>query len=438
MRIEPVHRLVGHVAVPGDKSISHRSVLIGALCDGETRISGFGRSADTEATIEAVRALGVQVDELEEDTLVVRGRGLRGLVAPGRPIDCRNAGTLVRLLAGILAGQDGQRFELTGDASLSARPMERVTEPLGRMGAGVETDDGHLPMGIDARGLHAITYELPVASAQVKSAILLAGLYADGETTVVEPVPTRDHTELMLEAAGARIVRRPTSVTVWPAERLELGEIEVPGDFSSAAPFIVAATLVPRSELHIHGVNLNPRRTGLLEILSRMGANVTVYNRRRIAGEPAGDLEVRSADLVATTVTAKEVPLAIDELPLFALAASCAHGDSVLRGAEELRAKESDRIAATADALRALRQHVRATDDGFRIRGVPARPRGGRIESRGDHRIAILGTVAALDSQQGVEIEDAECVAVSFPGFFELVERLRRSAIEADRDHRPE
>jgi 3-phosphoshikimate 1-carboxyvinyltransferase len=430
VRIEPIHRLVGHLAVPGDKSISHRSVLLGALCDGETRIGGFGRSADTEATIGAMRALGAVVEELDVDTLRVSGVGLRGLSAPAAPIDCRNAGTLVRLLTGVLAGQAGQRFELTGDESLSARPMRRVTEPLGRKGAVFETDDGHLPMVVEGRPLQGIAYELPVASAQVKSAILLAGLYAEGETTVVEPVPTRDHTELMLEAAGARITRRPTSATVWPTERLELGEVEVPGDFSSAAPFVVAATLVPGSELHLHGVNLNPRRTGLLEILSRMGANVTVYNRRRIAGEPAGDLEVRSSDLVATTVTAKEVPLAIDELPLFALAASCAHGDSVLRGAEELRAKESDRIEATADALRALGQHVRATEDGFRIRGVPARPRGGRVESRGDHRIAMLAAVAALGSQQGVEIGGAECVAVSFPGFFEIVESLRREAAE--------
>lgn len=428
MRVEPVTRLVGHMAVPGDKSISHRSVLLGALCDGETRITGFGRSADTEATIEAVRALGITVDEHGDDTLHVFGKGLRGLTSPGRPIDCANAGTLVRLLAGILAGQKGQQFELTGDASLSSRPMKRVTEPLGRMGAGVETDDGHLPMGIEGRPLRAITYELPVASAQVKSAILLAGLYAKGETTVVEPAPTRDHTELMLEAAGVSITRRERSVTVQPAERLELGEIEVPGDFSSAAPFIVAATLVPGSELHIHGVNLNPRRTGLLTILERMGARVTVYNRRRIGGERAGDLEVRSAELVATTVLGPEVPLAIDELPLFALAASCAHGNSRLRGAEELRAKESDRVEATVDALRALGQHVFATEDGFRIRGVPTRPRGGRIESRGDHRIAMLGAIAALYSQDGVEIEDAECVGVSFPGFFELLRELKRES----------
>jgi 3-phosphoshikimate 1-carboxyvinyltransferase len=428
MRVEPLTRLVGHVAVPGDKSISHRSVLIGALCDGETRVTGFGRSADTEATIEAVRSLGVTVYEHDHDTLRIFGKGLRGLTAPGRSIDCRNAGTLVRLLSGILAGQEGQQFELTGDASLSARPMKRVTEPLGRMGAAVETDDGHLPMGIEGRPLRSITYELPVASAQVKSAILLAGLYATGETTVVEPAPTRDHTELMLEAAGASVTRRGQSVTVHAAERLELGEIEVPGDFSSAAPFVVAATLVPGSELHIHGVNLNPRRIGLLTILERMGGRVTVYNRRRIAGEPAGDLEVRSAELVATTVLGPEVPLAIDELPLFALAASCAHGNSRLRGAEELRAKESDRVEATVDALRAIGQHVFATADGFRIRGVPTRPRGGRIQSRGDHRIAMLGAVAALGSQEGVEIGDADCVAVSFPGFFELLDSLRREA----------
>jgi 3-phosphoshikimate 1-carboxyvinyltransferase len=287
-------------------------------------------------------------------------------------------------------------------------------------------------MGIEGRPLRSITYELPVASAQVKSAILLAGLYAKGETTVVEPAPTRDHTELMLEAAGVAITRREKSVTVQPAERLELGEIEVPGDFSSAAPFIVAATLVPGSELHIHGVNLNPRRTGLLAILERMGGRVTVYNRRRIGGERAGDLEVRSAELVATTVLGPEVPLAIDELPLFALLASCAHGNSRLRGAEELRAKESDRVEATVEALRALGQHVVATEDGFRIRGVPTRSRGGTIDSRGDHRIAMLGAVAALASQHGVEIEGAECVAVSFPGFFDLLRQLEETSERQD------
>jgi 3-phosphoshikimate 1-carboxyvinyltransferase len=425
--VEPVPRLVGHVAVPGDKSISHRAILIGAICDGETRINGFGRSADTEATITAVRALGVDVYEHGAETLRVFGRGLRGVSSPDCPIDCANAGTLVRLIAGILAGQAGETFELTGDESLSRRPMDRVAEPLRRMGALFETTDGHLPMGIMGHPLRGIDYALPVASAQVKSAVLLAGLYADGETTVVEPAPTRDHTERMLAAAGANVTVRPTSVTVRPAERLSLGDVEVPGDFSSAAPFVVAATLVPGSELHLHGVNLNPRRTGLLDILERMGAKVTTYNRRSIGGEPGGDLEIQSAPLVGTTVGSAEVPLAIDELPLFALAAACARGESVLRGAEELRAKETDRIDATVDGLRAIGVRARATEDGFLITGVPARLRGGRVESRGDHRVAMLGAVAGLASREGVRVGDADAVSVSFPGFYDVVERLRRS-----------
>jgi 3-phosphoshikimate 1-carboxyvinyltransferase len=425
--VEPVARLVGHIAVPGDKSISHRAVLIAALCDGETSIRGFGRSADTEATVGAVRSLGVGVDEIDVDTLSVRGAGLRGLHAPGRPIDCANAGTLVRLLTGILAGQAGQEFELVGDDSLSARPMRRIAEPLALMGAGVETADGTLPLLIHGRQLHGISYELPVASAQVKSCILLAGLLAGSATTVVEPVPTRDHTELMLAAAGARVTRRPHSVTVQPAERLELGELEVPGDFSSAAPFVVAATLVPGSELHVHGVNLNPRRTGLLDVLDRMGAHVHVYNRRRIGGEPAGDLEVRSAELVATQVGPGEVPLAIDELPLFALAASYARGGSVLRGAAELRTKETDRIDAVVDGLRALGAHITGTRDGFRVRGVPTRLRGGTISSRGDHRIAMLGAIAGAASREGVRVEDADAVGVSFPDFFDLLSQLEEA-----------
>jgi 3-phosphoshikimate 1-carboxyvinyltransferase len=425
--VDPVPRLVGHVAVPGDKSISHRAVLIGAICDGETRVTGFGRSADTEATIGAVRALGVDVYEHGAETLHVFGKGLRGLRAPGRPIDCANAGTLVRLIAGILAGQAGQSFGLAGDESLSRRPMGRIAEPLGRMGARLETTDGHLPMTVAGTTLHAIDYPLPVASAQVKSAVLLAGLLAEGETTVVEPAPTRDHTERMLEEAGASVTIRPTSVTIRPAERLSLADVEVPGDFSSAAPFVIAATLVPGSEVHVHGVNLNPRRIGLLDVLERMGANITVYNRRSIGGEPGGDLEIHSAPLVGTTVGATEVPLAIDELPLFALAAACARGESVLRGAEELRAKETDRIEATVDALRSLGVRARAREDGFAITGVPARIRGGRIESRGDHRIAMLGAVAGLASREGVRIEGADAVSVSFPGFYDMLDRLRRS-----------
>jgi 3-phosphoshikimate 1-carboxyvinyltransferase len=423
MRVEPVPALVGHVAVPGDKSISHRAVLLGAVCEGETRISGFGRSRDTEATIAAVRALGAEVEEHDVDTLTVRGVGLRGLRTPDAPIDAGNSGTLMRLLPGLLAGQSG-RFELVGDESLSARPMERIAEPLRRMGALVETTDGHAPLVVEGGTLQAIDYELPVPSAQVKSAVLLAGLLADGETTVVEPLPTRDHTERLLERAGASVTRRPQSVSVRGADRLVLDEVEIPGDFSSAAPLLVAAAIVPGSQLTVHGVGLNPRRTGLLDVLGRMGARISIYNRRSVGGEPAGDVEIRSSELVGATVTAAEVPALVDELPVFALAAAHAHGDSVVRGAGELRLKETDRIDAVSEELRRLGGHVRATKDGFRIRGVPARLRGGIFDSRGDHRLAMLGAAAGVSSREGVELRGAEAVESSFPGFFQVLDQL--------------
>jgi 3-phosphoshikimate 1-carboxyvinyltransferase len=424
MFVAPAVSFRGAVALPGDKSLSHRALLIGAICERETVVRGFGRSEDTESTVRAVRALGVRVDEDGRDTLRVHGAGLRGLEAPEGPIDCGNAGTLVRLIAGILAGQTGQQFELSGDESLSSRPMGRIADPLAAMGAGVETADGHLPLGIDARPLHGIEYELPVASAQVKSCLLLAGLFAEGETTVVEPVPTRDHTERMLRAAGARLGVKPGRVSVQPADRLELGEVEVPGDISSAAPLILAATLLPGSELIVTGVGVNPTRTGFLDVLERMGARIAVFNRRAAAGEPVADLEITHAELVATEVEPEEVPRLVDELPLFALAASMAHGDSRVRGAGELRAKETDRIEAVVAGLRAAGAHVTGTRDGFRIRGVPARPRGGRMSAEGDHRIAMLAAVCGLASRDGVEIEGAETVAISFPGFFDLIDSL--------------
>src|SRR6187200_2093226 len=384
MRIEPVSALDGHVAVPGDKSISHRAVLIGALCDGETRVTGFGRSADTEATIEAMRALGAEVLDDDVDALTVRGVGLRGLRAPGAPIDCGNAGTLMRLISGLLAGHDG-RTELVGDASLSSRPMERIAEPLRRMGATVETTEGHAPLVVEGASLRAIDYELPIASAQVKSAILLAGVQADGATTVVEPVATRDHTERMLEAAGARVTRRPTSVTVEGGASLRLPEVAVPGDISSAAPFLVGAAIVPGSAVTVHGVGLNPRRAGLLDVLERMGARISIYNRRLIGGEPAGDVEVR--------------------------------------------AKESNRIEAVVEELRRVGGHIRATTDGFRIKGVPARLRGGVVDSRGDHRLAMLGAIAGVASREGVELRGAGAAATSFPEFFEVLEQVAPGAV---------
>jgi 3-phosphoshikimate 1-carboxyvinyltransferase len=420
MRIEPAARLEGHFAVPGDKSISHRALLLGAVADGDTYVAGWGRSGDTESTLAAVRALGADVEE-DGDRLTVRGVGLRGL--RGASIDCGNAGTLARLLAGLLAFQDGS-FTLTGDESLSARPMERIAEPLRRMGAQVETADGHLPLAIIGGALQAIDYELPVASAQVKSAILLAALGAEGRTTVVEPAPTRDHTELMLQAAGARVSIRPTSVSVDPAERLRLATVEVPGDFSSAAPFIVAATLIPESRITIHDVSLNPRRTGLLNVLDRMGGRVGILTRRRAGAEQVGDLEVRSAELTATTIHSSEVPLLVDELPLFALLAAHSRGESWVYGAGELRHKETDRIEAVVDALRAVGARARGNEDGFTITGVPTRPRGGTVEARGDHRIAMLGAVAGLASREGVELRGAESVAISFPGFFDLMAEI--------------
>jgi 3-phosphoshikimate 1-carboxyvinyltransferase len=423
MKIEPATALRGHIAVPGDKSISHRAVLLGAIGEGETSVRGFGRSGDTEATIAAVRALGVTVDEDDVDSLRIQGVGLRGLLEPDAPIDCGNSGTTLRLLAGILAGQKG-RFELTGDESLRRRPVDRIAVPLAEMGARVETAGGKPPLVIEGGDLRGIRYELPVASAQVKSCVLLAGLYAAGQTTVVEPLPTRDHTELMLEAAGVRVTSKQRRVSIGPAEHLRLGGVDVPGDFSAAAPFIVAATLLPGSELTIHDIGLNPRRTGLLDVLARMGARITVFNRHKSAGEPVGDIDVRAAELTATTVTAEEVPRMVDELPLFALAAGSAHGESRVEGAQELRVKETDRIETVTTSLRGLGIRVTASDDGLGVRGVPSRPKGGGMSSHGDHRIAMLGAVAGLASREGVELQDAQAVAVSFPGFFELLDSV--------------
>jgi 3-phosphoshikimate 1-carboxyvinyltransferase len=424
--VAPASSVGGHIAVPGDKSISHRAVLLAAISEGETRIGGFGRAADTEATVGAVRALGVQVEEESVDELRVGGVGLRALREPEGAIDCGNSGTLMRLLAGILAGQQGRRFELTGDESLRSRPMERIAEPLRRMGASVETTGGRAPITIEGAELAAIRYELPVASAQVKSCVLLAALYARGRTQVVEPTPTRDHTERLLAAAGAAVRRRGASLNVGPAERLELGAVDVPGDPSSAAPFVVAATLLAGSELTIHGVGLNPTRTGFFDLLAHMGARLTVVNRRRLGREPVGDLDVQHAELVAASVAAPQVPALVDELPLFALAAGCARGESVVRGAGELRAKETDRIETVTSALRALGIRIVASDDGFGVRGVPTRPKGGGLSSHGDHRIAMLGGTAGVVSREGVRVEGADAVAASFPGFFELLDQVAR------------
>jgi 3-phosphoshikimate 1-carboxyvinyltransferase len=425
VEVGPAVLLRGDLAVPGDKSISHRALLLGAIAEGDSVLERLGLSADTLATAEAMRTLGAGVD-VNRDSARVTGVGLRGLRVPKEPIDCANAGTLMRLLAGILAGQEG-RFELVGDESLSRRPLERIAEPLTRMGAVVETTEGHAPLVVEGRvALEPIHYELPVGSAQVKSCVLLAGLYAsEGPTVVAEPLPTRDHTERMLEGAGARVRRKPREAAVWPVERLRPLALEIPGDFSSAAPFLAAGTLLPGSQLRLHGVGINPTRTGFLAVLERMGARVAVFNRRSAGGEPAADLEVASAELVATAVGPAEVPALVDELPLFALVAGMAHGDSVVRGASELRVKESDRIEAVKNVLRPLGIRIETTHDGFRVRGIPSRPKGGGlVNAVGDHRIAMLAAVAGLVSREGVLIEGAESVGVSFPDFFAMLDSI--------------
>ena len=424
MRIDPAASLQGDVAVPGDKSISHRALLVGSLAAGTSEIRGFGSSADTLATAAAVESLGAGVS-VEGESVTIQGVGLRGLRDPSTTIDCGNAGTLMRLLAGVLAGQEG-RFELVGDASLSSRPLDRIAEPLRRMGATVETTDGHAPLVVEGAPLHAIRHEPAVASAQVKSAVLLAGIQAgDGPTTVAETSPTRDHTERLLQVAGARVRRSPREAAVWPAESLRPISVDVPGDFSSAAPFVAAATLLSGSSVRLHGVGVNPGRIGFLSVLERMGARVSLFNRRSESGERVADLEVATAELVATEVRAAEVPLLVDELPLFALVAGMARGESVVRGAGELRVKESDRLEGTKELLRVLGVRVRTSEDELRVRGVPARPRGGAIvDAQGDHRMAMLAAIAGLVSREGLELRGAESVAVSYPGFFAVLDSL--------------
>ena len=428
MKIAPAAHVRGAIAVPGVKGISQRAVLLGALADGESRIRGFGRAGDTESAITVARAIGAEVIEDGPEDLRVRGVGIRGARAPGAPIDCGNAGTVMRLTCGLLAGQSGT-YELVGDDSLSSRPQERVAVPLRLMGAGVETTDGHAPIRIEGSPLHPISYELPVASAQVKSAVLIAGLLAEsGPTKVIEKLPTRDHTENMFEALGVRIERTPRTVSVWPAERLRPLDLDIPGEFSSAAPFITAAVLLSGSELVIQGVNVSPTRAGLLDVLERMGARVAVFNRRKVGGEAVADLEVRSSPLVATRVEHEEVPRLVDELPLVALLGAFAHGTTHVNGAEELRAKETDRIETVTESLRAIGVHITARPDGFSIRGVPARPRGGTVHSHGDHRIAMLGAIAGVVSREGVRVEDAESAAISFPGFYDLLANVAQES----------
>jgi 3-phosphoshikimate 1-carboxyvinyltransferase len=421
LRIEPASRLTGRLTPPPDKSISHRAAMLGAVSEGKTHVRNYLRAADTDSTLAAMERIGARI-EVREDLIEIGGVGLRG-ARPGS-IDVGNAGTLLRLLPGLLAGQGRGSWTLDGDESIRRRPVDRVAEPLRMMGANVACRDGRLPpLTVEGGELHGIRYELPVASAQVKSCVLLAGLLAGGETVVVERARSRDHTERMLVAAGADLTSRDGVVTVRAAERLELEAVDVPGDFSSAAFWIAAATLVPGAEVRLDAVGLNPTRIGLLRVLERMGAPGSVESRRMIAMEPVAELVVRHASLSATTVEADEVPSVIDELPLVALLGAFAEGTTVVSGAGELRHKESDRIATVVDGLRALGADIEARPDGFAVEGGGGL-RGGALDAAGDHRLAMLGAVAALASREGVELGGAEAASVSYPAFFEDLDRI--------------
>ena len=419
-RFAPSGPLRGTVTAPADKSLSHRAALLAAMTVDPVRITGYLDAEDTNATLRAVQALGALV-ERQDDGLVVRGTGLRAAAPSAGTIDVGNAGTLMRLLPGWLAGQPGgSAWTIDGDASIRRRPVDRVAEPLARMGARIAARDGRFPpFTVTGSPLTGIEYALPVASAQVKSCVLLAGLLAEGETTVIEPEPSRDHTERLLERAGVAVARDGARITVVPQDELELASLHVPGDPSSAAFHVAAAVLVPGSRIVVREVAANWTRVGFLRILERMGG-VVVGDLEppgaHAAEEPVTELDVAHGPLCGTVVEAAEVPLAIDELPLVALLGCFAEGETVVRGAQELRVKETDRIAAVVDGLRGLGADIEATADGFTVRGTGGL-RGGLIHSHGDHRLAMLGAVAGLASREGVEVDGMEAAAVSYPGF---------------------
>ena len=427
-RFEPSGALRGRVRPPADKSISHRAALFGAMSDDPVSIKNYLYAEDTLSTLTALRVLGAAVD-MQEGELVLRGVGLRGaLEATGGTLDVGNSGTLLRLLPGWLAGHPGGVWTLDGDESIRKRPVDRVVEPLALMGAAVEAREGRLPpLKVGGSRLTGIEYELPVASAQVKSCVLIAGLLAEGETIVREPHPSRDHTERILLGSHARFSRREDgALCVSQLDELELGEVTVPGDPSSAAFWITAGTLVPDSRIVIDGVGLNWTRTGFIRIAERMGALVVGDLEPPGTfepGEPMGDLDVVASPLESTEVVAAEVPLAIDEIPLVALLGVFAEGETVVSGAGELRVKESDRIMGVVEGLGGLGADIEATEDGFVVSGT-GRLKGGTLDSRGDHRLAMLGAVAGLASEEGVEVERFEAVSVSYPSFERDLERL--------------
>ena len=426
--VRPAGPLLGEISIPGDKSITHRALILASLADGESTITGASRGDDCVRTARALAAMGVPIAGIGEADLRVVGAGLRGLREPGDVLDAGNSGTCMRLLAGLLAGQPFFSV-LTGDASLRRRPMRRVTEPLGRMGAMIMGRDGGAlpPLAIRGGALQGMAHVLSVASAQVKTALLLAGLFAEGETAVTEPEQSRDHTERMLSFCAQPIARDGLTLRLAPAGRLAARSFAVPGDVSSAAFFVVAALLVPESRLLIRNVGVNPTRTGLLDALAAMGAAVTLRDPRQAAGEPVADLEVTASPLRGIEIGGRLVPRLIDEVPILAVAAACAAGRTLIRDAAELRVKESDRIASVATELRRLGAVVEERPDGLLIEGRPAL-RGAPCTSHGDHRIAMSLAVAGLIARGETRVADAACIDTSFPEFPALLGRVAPGA----------
>ncbi|MSN24340.1 MAG: 3-phosphoshikimate 1-carboxyvinyltransferase [Geobacter sp.] len=421
--VKPATSLKGDLTVPGDKSISHRSIMLGAIANGITTVRGFLRGEDNMSTMHAFRSMGVRIDD-DGETLSIHGLGLHGLQEPGDVLDCGNSGTTIRLITGLLSGQSFFSV-VTGDQYLRKRPMKRVVEPLTRMGARIlGRNQGSLaPLAISGGLLKAIDYQSPVSSAQIKSSIMLAGLYADGETTVREPSLSRDHSERMFRQFGASLERFEDGVTVRGGYELTAQEVSVPGDISSAAFFIVAALVTPNSEIIIRNVGVNPTRTGVIDILKAMGGDIELLDQRELSGEPVADIQVRSSKLKGISISGSVVPRAIDEFPAVCVAAACAEGVTSVRDAKELRVKETDRITAMAKNLRTLGAVVSETDDGMDITGVECLA-GGEVESFGDHRIAMSLSVAALVAADEITIKDVDCVATSFPTFFQILEKV--------------
>lgn len=422
--VRPSGALRGRISVPGDKSISHRGLLLGAIAYGVSRVTGFLPSSDCQATLAVIRALGAEVEERSPTELVIHGRGLQGLQEPDNVLDCVRSGTTMRLLAGILAGQTFLSV-LSGDAQLRRRPMARVVQPLRLMGATVLGRDGgrRPPLVFHGGYLRGIDYNLPVASAQVKSALLLAGLYAEGPTVLHVPGPARDHTERLLSAMGADLETASHDVRIQPGNRLQAIDVTVPGDLSSAAFLAVAATLVPASEIVIENVGVNPTRTGLLDILRSMGAEVARQNQRTLCGEPIADLLVRTTELSGVEVGGELVVRAIDEFPILAVAATQALGETVVRDAAELRVKETDRIATTVQELQAMGAQIEARPDGFVVQG-PTPLHGAAVHSHGDHRLGMALSVAGMLASGETRVQDIGCIADSFPGFAPTLTRL--------------